>query len=516
MRTPLQTPIFLLLLWLSTTLAAKPKPSDVYREHIWLPDMVRETAKFLRVGGSLDYHNPDNAFPHNYLVDGALILEDSLDLEDAIRAEVTLKMVQSHKDTKGLALRINQKDRIPVPELPGLPRPQSDYMFHAYPTVQVPVKQLKAGTGNTFELRVDSLQKWACPRHIFYSIIFRIYYNADYKPHAGGTIQGVSQDTPLMSKLQLLKLDDPGIHRTVENRLTPGIEDKMVHGMEVQYPGPMVEVKYHSLMPEGIRITEGYYQGRPHFIVHTPGAIYYYDKAGGGFSRMIDRTGEDWISFRPEPWGEYPASAASAFRGIPNLVHGTAEAGAGHPGHEQCSSEQTGANKIRTTSGSGVWQWEWTFEPGYARLDILRVSPDAPYWFLYEGTPGGVFDPQRQFFGTDKGGPLYVQPDFYKEDKVFDYWQWAYFGHDDCEALLFIAQAEPDTLTDTFSYLGHTGAGISSTDGMTVFGFGRADGARPLLTKINTFYLGFLDRKADNRHLHRKARRSIKTILKAN
>lgn len=288
-----------------------------------------------------------------------------------------------------------------------------------------------------------------------------------------------------------------------------------VPGMEVQSSGPMVKVKYRKPLPDGISITEGHYQGKAHFIVHTPGAVYYYDKAGGGFSRLIDREGRDWISFRQQPWGEYPASAASAFRGIPNLVYGADEAGAGHPGHEQCTSEQIGANKIRTTSGSGAWEWEWTFEPGYARLDILRVNPDAPYWFLYEGTPGGLYDPKQQFTGTDQGGPLHVTPDFYHGDKIFGHWRWAYFGHDDCETMLFIAQAEPDTLTDTFSYLGNTEAGLSSTDGMTVFGFGRADGAQPLLTKINTFYLGFLEKNASGRHLHRQTRRSIQAILKA-
>ncbi|MCR9098324.1 MAG: hypothetical protein NXI25_00130 [bacterium] len=381
MRSPLRIITVLLLLFFCTVLAAQPRAADVYREYSWIPDMVSEAAKFLRVAGPLDYRNPGSPFSQSCLKNGALALKNSLDLTDAIRAEVTLEMV---------------------------------------------------------------------------------------------------------------------------------------HGMEVQYSGPMVKVKYRNQMPNGIRITEGYYQGKPHFIVHTPGAIYYYDKAGGGFSRLIDPEGKDWISFRPQPWGEYPASAASAFRGIPNLVYGAAEAGAGHPGHEQCNSEQTGPNKIRTTSGSGAWEWEWIFEPTYARLDILRVNPDAPYWFLYEGTPGGVFDPQRQFTGTDKGGPLHVTPDFYKGDKMFGHWQWAYFGHDDCETMLFIAQAEQDTLTDTFSYLGNSEAGLSSTDGMTVFGFGRADGARPLLTKINTFYLGFLEKNAGGRHLHQQARRSIKTILKAN
>lgn len=243
------------------------------------------------------------------------------------------------------------------------------------------------------------------------------------------------------------------------------------------------------------RITESSYEEAGHFIVETTLATYYYDKAGGGLSRMIDREGKDWIAFKREPWNEYPASAASAYRGIPNFVFGSADGGAGHPGHDHCISEIVGENKIRTTSKSGTWQWEWTFFQDHARVQMLKIDPNHPYWFLYEGTPGGTFEPAKQFFGADTGGPRPEQWDYYNGEAIFERWQWVYFGHQESDWVLYIAQEEADELSDIFGYLGNTKRGTSSPDGMVVFGFGRGDGAKPLLTKANAFYLGFAKAK---------------------
>ena len=80
--------------------------------------------------------------------------------------------------------------------------------------------------------------------------------------------------------------------------------------------------------PDPVSISDINYEGRTHFRIETEDIIWYYDKAGGGFSRMIDRAGNDWISFRMDPWGKYPESSASSFRGLPNLVFGGEDDGA--------------------------------------------------------------------------------------------------------------------------------------------------------------------------------------------
>lgn len=60
-----------------------------------------------------------------------------------------------------------------------------------------------------------------------------------------------------------------------------------------------------------ISMEETSFEGRSHILVHTKALDFYYDVRGGGFSRIIDREGNDWVGFRIEPWGSYPASAAS-------------------------------------------------------------------------------------------------------------------------------------------------------------------------------------------------------------
>ncbi|PHN04296.1 hypothetical protein [Flavilitoribacter nigricans] len=264
-----------------------------------------------------------------------------------------------------------------------------------------------------------------------------------------------------------------------------------------------------------VTISETTYEGHNHFLITTPGAVYYYDRAGGGLSRMIDPDGKDWITFKKEPWDQYPASAASAYRGIPNLVFRSDDAGAGHPGHDQCQSEQLGEQSIRSVSKSGKWQWTWTFFDHYARLDIQQVNPEHAYWFLYEGTPGGEFKPAAQYFGTDQSGPHDDQLNYADGGKLFDQFRWAYFGHQESDRVLYLAQLHPDEASDLFSYLGNSDAGLQSADGMVVFGFGRAEGAQPLMKNPNTFFLGFYEQQINNRRDHRKFSRSIRKNLRS-
>lgn len=665
-------------------MAAQPLPGDVFREYVWLPTMVREKEKFLRVGGRFDYQIHAEHMDPSFHEEGFLLLDDSLDLDKAVRAEVILEMVQSHEDTRGLAITLNHRKPISVPDLPELPKPQSANMLHSYPSVEIPLQDLISGYGNQFRLTVDSTQKWNWPQNIFYGVTLRIYYSADelserttlagvsdgdqlgeninlgifnqkdvyqvdyiglyedYDWEGNGKFRqwhghmhrgvlrnhiGTSNEAPfsatwqldwlpdqsepisIMARVELedglmymteaiekltlersfsvelckpyhqpenwvtrqdtfeagfavhgdldqaefyqvawrswspcygrglfindqkiwdkedpcygyaehqITIDDTEILKYGENiirtGMTPLINEKMVHGMEVQYPGVMVKVKYSKPNQEGVSISEGSYEGRPHFIVMTMSAIYYYDRAGGGLSRMIDRSGKDWIDFRREPWGEYPASAASAYRGIPNFVHGSDDSGAGHPGHDRCTSEVLNDSTIYTRSKSGLWKWQWTFSDKYARVEMLKTDPEHPYWFLYEGVPGGRFNPKDQYFGTSSGGPRFNQLDFYKGSQVFESWDWAYFGKKDISRVLFVVQQSSDDLMDTFGYLGNTKSGIESNDGMVVFGFGREKGAKPVLKKRNSFILGFIEKEVNNEADHQDVSRTLSKI----
>jgi len=252
---------------------------------------------------------------------------------------------------------------------------------------------------------------------------------------------------------------------------------------------------------DSIRMEETDYEGRKHILVKTRMLDYYYDVKGGGFSRIIDQDGNDWVGFKMEPWGNYPASAASSFRGLPNLIFQGDDDGAGHPGHDKCTSRMEG-NKIITESLSRLWLWTWEFFDDYAVLDIQRTDPDRSYWFLYEGTPGGSFAPQKSYFGSDKGGPYPGGYDYFKGDILWDQFQWIYTGTSTASGTFYMVQVNQDDQMDMISFLGNTEAGLDSPDGMTVFGFGRNKGAKPLLTGSHKFVVGLYPGKIEDKNDH--------------
>ena len=89
-------------------------------------------------------------------------------------------------------------------------------------------------------------------------------------------------------------------------------------------------------------------EGELCFLINTPGGSYFYQKEAGGFSSILDTEGNDWIGFHPDTTESYPQSAASSYRGLPNLVFRSDDGGAGHPGFNKCFSDQIADNCIRT------------------------------------------------------------------------------------------------------------------------------------------------------------------------
>jgi hypothetical protein len=263
------------------------------------------------------------------------------------------------------------------------------------------------------------------------------------------------------------------------------------HMLEVLWPGPAIVTR--TRIPD-VTITEASYQDRPHFIITTQSATFWLDKNSGGLSRMIDRDGNDWIAYRSEPWDKYPESAASSFRGMPNLVFNGPDKGFGHPGWDQANSIRTGDAEIVATSHSGEWQLRWNFLPTHATVSVSRSAPGTNYWFLYEGPIAGRWSPKTQYFATNDSPPDSKPRDYFNEVRLFDHFQWAYFGDETNDRVLFIIHEQNDELDDTFSHLGNTTGGLTSNDGMVVFGFGRGpEGIQPLLSGKNSFRIGFLE-----------------------
>ena len=263
-----------------------------------------------------------------------------------------------------------------------------------------------------------------------------------------------------------------------------------------------------------ISITDATYESRPHFKIETKAVTYFFDKAGGGLSRVIDADGIDWVNYNGDPHAVVPSGASGGYRGIPNMVFRMEDGGAGHPGFDQCISEKAGEHTIRTRTKSGKWQWAWSFYDSHARLTIEKADPDRAYWFLYEGAAAGSFSPEEKYWGTDLGGPRYETPSLNRGENIVDKWQWVYFGDKTTDRVFYAAQHPTDTLNDFFAYMGNTKEGNTSPDGMIVFGFGRDKGTKALETKTGvTYRIGFLDRKITSAEDHSWVNQQITDLM---
>ena len=241
-----------------------------------------------------------------------------------------------------------------------------------------------------------------------------------------------------------------------------------------------------------VTISDTDHEGRTQFKIETKGATYFFDRAGGGFSRMLDPDGRDWIAFKQKPATGRGGSAA-AFRGVPNLLFGKTnpDAGAGHPGFDLCESTIIAADAIRTVTKSGRWAWTWRFTEQNAELTIEQADPDHAYWFLYEGPIGGRWSPRTSYWGTNRGGPRRESP--FGKDKLFDQWRWVYFGEETAPRVLLALQVASDTASETLWYMGNAAVDLDSPDGMIVFGFGRGENGPELRGAGQKFVIGFVE-----------------------
>jgi len=214
------------------------------------------------------------------------------------------------------------------------------------------------------------------------------------------------------------------------------------------------------------------YQGQSSFRISTPGASYYYHIAGAGFASMSDPDGNDWISFRPL------GGSDGAYRGIPNLVY---PEGHFHPGHTSCTSlvANVGPLKVRVYSESRDKKWAcaWDFFPSCARLTVLKTN--GPYWFLYEGTPGGRLETGTDFVVRSPGTRTTAATSW---DQDLPDPEWVCFGDAQSPHVLFLLHHQPDGSPDSYWPM---------ENNMTVFGFGRSGLNKSLNQVPDQFTIGF-------------------------
>ena len=219
-------------------------------------------------------------------------------------------------------------------------------------------------------------------------------------------------------------------------------------------------------------------EGQNSFLISTFNADYYYQKQAGGFSSIIDENDNDWINYQPTSAGL--SGPASYFRGIPNLVHPENHF---HPG--ATSSVSTLIYKgplkatIKSTTIDGFWEVLWEFFPQFARMSVIKA--DKNYWFLYEGTPGGVLDVGDSVVRSDGTETPYTTE--WSGDLPNQ--EWVYFSDSNVNRSIFLAHHNDDTGTDSYFQLDNL---------MTVFGFGRDGLTKTILPGTpHQFTVGFTD-----------------------
>lgn len=252
-------------------------------------------------------------------------------------------------------------------------------------------------------------------------------------------------------------------------------------------------------IPAQVVATAGLTHDLEHTVrVQTRAGTYYYHTVGAAFTGLEDVEGIDWISYRPL------GGASGEYRGVPNFSDDVA-----HPGGAGAATTIASQGPLKTvlssTSKDGQWAFQWAIYPTYATLTVNQIG--GGYWFLYEGTPYGQLNKNRDYFVLSDGVKRYVG------DASVRTWnadipneEWVYFGDDVTPRVLFAAQHADDNLADTFWQMNNA---------MTVFGFGRSGNdpctpCQPLLSQApNRFTIGLVEDAAQAPQTLRSAYRDL-------
>jgi hypothetical protein len=140
---------------------------------------------------------------------------------------------------------------------------------------------------------------------------------------------------------------------------------------------------------------------------------------------------------------------------------------------------------LESESSDGKTRCRWDIFCNYASMTVLKMR--LPYWFLYEGTPGGKLD-----MPTDRC--IRVQGQEYIVTGVDEKWQgdiqtsegleWLAFADPHVGRSLYIAHHKDDEAIDSYWPMNQE---------MTVFGFGRLGLDKYIQTVPAHFTLALID-----------------------
>jgi CubicO group peptidase (beta-lactamase class C family) len=207
------------------------------------------------------------------------------------------------------------------------------------------------------------------------------------------------------------------------------------------------------------------------FKIQTPSATYVYGKKGAGFASILDKDGRDWISYHP---GD---KAKGEYRGLPKCGQPTKffHCGYGYGMYKtanvftsRVSVQAADHVRIESETAEKKTACTWDFYPAHATMTLLRIDQPT-YWFLYEGTPGGKLDADKDFV---------IRPDGTKTTLDRPWSQvvpWVCFGAVETPVgFLCVNHQDPEAgETDSYVSWPFQKEADRSFQDMTVFGFGR-------------------------------------------
>lgn len=284
---------------------------------------------------------------------------------------------------------------------------------------------------------------------------------------------------------------DPAILRRGENKIVLRSDTKH-HGIEIMLPGPALLVRHKVATNNQVSVTVDSARDPSAddidcFRIKTPTATYYLDKTGAGLSSMIDKDGNDWLGFHPQPG----TGAAGEYRGFPNAVYKEA----GSYFHARNSGTGTCITKIEEASSdrviisavadNGLWSAQYKFTPSSCTFTMTGMPPDHRYWVLYEGTPGGSYD-DSDWWMTATDDQKHALTETFDGDLPGggETGEWIAFGDKSQPRMLVLTHAEDDSHPDRFYQMEKK---------MTVFGFGRAGMQKYLSSVPQSFSIGFVE-----------------------
>ncbi len=226
------------------------------------------------------------------------------------------------------------------------------------------------------------------------------------------------------------------------------------------------------------------WQGQKSIRVRIPAATYYYHKQGAAFASIIDKDGNDWLSYKPGVGARSKSGSGGKYRGLPNMGY---PEGYCHPGKTVSSSilANSGGDKVSIISESddGKMKCRWDIYFAHATMTVIKMR--APYWFLYEGTPGGKLNVESDFCVRGDGTKTLLSEKW--EGDLSDSGiggEWLYFADPAVNRSFYIVNHNDDDAID--SYWAMNGE-------MTVFGFGRKGLNKYIKKTLARFTIGFCD-----------------------